>query len=366
MLGGVDTGTVVSNINEPAAGELTLTGDVDRTPDSFVAQTDAATTYGTFSIDDAGAWTYTLDANNAAVMALTPTSAPLSDVIAVTTADGLSTNVTITVEGPAANVPATFAGDTTGSVDSDATMAITGTVMVTDPDMGEDTLVAQTNAALTYGSFTIGADGMWSYLVDGTNADVQALTTGNTLTDEASFTSADGTAGTVTITINGVAAAGPNQFAVIMDTDATDTGELRYALGGDGPLAAGRVEAKVKRLDDNLGDADAFITLFNSSTNNAGAILDLRVRDSSFGVRDSSDGNTAAGTLPLTLDAFMDVVITWEYPGGNTAVAPNVTVEVDGTSIGYLLLTILQFILIQQEQLKFSLMILSLTHLVIH
>jgi len=94
------------------------------------------------------------------------------------------------------------------------------------------------------------------------------------------------------------------------------------------------VEAKVKRLDDNLGDADAFITLFNSNTNNAGAILDLRVRDSSFGVRDSSAGNTAAGTLPLTLDAFMDVVITWDYVGGNTAVAPNVTVEVDGTSIG--------------------------------
>ena len=33
----------------------------------------------------------------------------------------------------------------------------------------------------------------------------------------------------------------------------TDTGELRYALGADGPLAAGRLEVAVKRLDDTLG-----------------------------------------------------------------------------------------------------------------
>ncbi len=122
-----------------------------------------------------------------------------------------------------------------------------------------------------------------------------------------------------------------NQLAEIIDTDPGDTGELRYALGADGPLAAGRLEVAVKRLDDTLGDGDAFITLFNSDTNNAGAILDFRIRDDSFGVRNPSTIDTS--TLPHTLDAFMDVLVTWEYPGGDTTVAPEVTISVDGVSL---------------------------------
>ena len=337
VIGGVDTGSVASNSPAAVTESLSIT-DADSTPDTFVAQTDAASTYGTFSIDEVGAWSYTVDTNNAAVLALTSTSTPLSDVISVSTADGLTANVTITINGPPANTPATFAGDIASSIDAGDTATLMGTVSVTDPDAGQDVLVAQTSGALTYGSFAIGTDGAWSYILDNANADVAALEVGSTLTEVAAFTSADATAGSVTITINGIVATGTNKFAQIIDTmgsaNGNDTGELRYALGGDGPLAAGRVEAKIRRLDDTLGDGDAFLTLFNSSTNNAGAILDLRIRDSSFGVRDSAAGDTAAGGLPLTLDAFMDVVVTWEYPGGDTAVAPQVTVEVDGTSIG--------------------------------
>jgi len=69
-------------------------------------------------------------------------------------------------------------------------------------------------------------------------------------------------------------------------------------------------------------------TLFNSATNNAGAILDLRIRDSSFGVRSPGDVDTGAATV--LLDQFMNIVITWEYPGGDLEVNPLVTVEVDG------------------------------------
>ena len=124
---------------------------------------------------------------------------------------------------------------------------------------------------------------------------------------------------------------GENKVAVIIDTLATDTGELRYALDADGPLAAGRLELKIKRLDDTLGNGDAFITLFNSATNNDGAILDLRIRDDNFEVRSPVGIDTS--TLPHTLDAFMDVRITWEYPGGSTAVLPEVTISVDGVSL---------------------------------
>ena len=131
------------------------------------------------------------------------------------------------------------------------------------------------------------------------------------------------------------AAAGPgspgNKLAEIIDTDPGDTGELRYALDGAGPLAAGRLEVAVKRLDDDLGNGDAFITLFNADTNNNGAILDFRIRDDSFGVR--SPGTIDTSSLPLTLDTFMDVLITWEYPGGDTTLLPEVTISVDGVAL---------------------------------
>ncbi|MEO0617072.1 MAG: hypothetical protein AAFY69_13155, partial [Pseudomonadota bacterium] len=122
-----------------------------------------------------------------------------------------------------------------------------------------------------------------------------------------------------------------NKIAEIVDTDAGDTGELRYALDSDGPLAAGRLNVAVKRLDDMLGDGDAFITLFNANTNNAGAILDFRIRDDSFAVRNPSATDTSS--LPHQLDTFMNVEVTWEYPGGDTTMAPTVNLSVDGVSL---------------------------------
>ena len=169
-------------------------------------------------------------------------------------------------------------------------------------------------------------------MLDTTNNIIAALVSGERETDTITIESVDGTTAELVITITGVGgnAGGANKVAVIIDTDATDTGELRYALGNNGPLAQGRITASVKRLDDELGDGDAFITLFNSATNNDGAILDLRIKDDSFEVRSPAGIDTSAATVEL--DEFMDIVITWEYPNGNLEVTPLVTVEVDGVS----------------------------------
>ena len=221
-----------------------------------------------------------------------------------------------------------------GAINSDSTEVLMDMVTVIDPDPGEDMIIEQTNTATTYGTFSILPSGTWEYTLDTANPDIAAMVQGDRLTDTIQIASVDGTTAELVITINGVGGApsgGNTNVAVIVDTDASDTGELRYALGGDGPLAAGRVELKIKRLDDSLGDGDAFITLFNSATNNDGAILDFRIRDDSFGVRSPSTIDTSP--LPHTLDEFMDVRITWEYPGGSTSVNPLVTISVDGVSI---------------------------------
>ncbi len=232
----------------------------------------------------------------------------------------------------AANTPAAFF-NLVGAINSDSTETLMDMVTIIDPDPGEDLLVEQTGTMTQYGTFSILPSGTWEYTLDTTDPTVAALVQGDRISDTITIESVDGTTAELVITINGVGGtpSGDNKVAVIIDTDPGDTGELRYALDSDGPLAAGRVELKLKRLDDSLGNGDAFITLFNSDTNNAGAILDLRIRDDSFGVRNPSSVDTSA--LPLTLDEFMDVRITWEYPGGDTAQFPSVTVSVDGVSI---------------------------------
>ncbi len=231
------------------------------------------------------------------------------------------------------NTPAAFF-DLVGAINSDSAELLTGSVTVLDPDPGEDMLVAQMPTATEYGTFSIAASGDWDYLLDTANPVIAAMVQGDRVTDTIQITSVDGTTADLVITINGVggdAPGGDTNVAVIVDTDPGDTGELRYALDADGPLAAGRVELKIKRLDDDLGDGDAFITLYNENTNNDGAILDLRIRDDSFEVRSPAGIDTS--TLPHTLDAFMDVRITWEYPGGSTSVNPEVAISVDGVSL---------------------------------
>jgi VCBS repeat-containing protein len=231
-----------------------------------------------------------------------------------------------------ASTPAAFF-NLVGAVNSDSAEAITGAITVIDPDQGEAALVEESNVSTTFGSISILASGEWEYTLDTADPAIAALVQGDRVTDTITVTSVDGSTADLVITINGVGGeinAGTTQVAVIVDTDAGDTGELRYKLSGD-PLAAGRVELKIKRLDDDLGNGDAFITLFNSATNNDGAILDFRIKDDSFAVRSPSSIDTSS--LPHKLDEFMDVRITWEYPDGSTSVVPLVTIAVDGVSL---------------------------------
>ena len=233
-------------------------------------------------------------------------------------------------DGEAEPTPAVFF-NLNGAITSDAIEPATGTVSVLDPDDGE-AFVAPASTVSTYGMFTIMEDGSWTYTLDTANPTIAALVSGERVSDTITISSVDGTTAEVSITISGVGGetGGANQVAVIRDTSDSDTGELRYALGDNGPLAAGRVTASVMRKDDDFGDGDAFITLFNSATNNDGAIVDLRIKDDGFSLRSPGDVDTSSATVRL--DEFMDVVITWEYPQGNLDVNPLVTVEVDGVS----------------------------------
>ena len=181
----------------------------------------------------AGVWTYTLDNANSAVQALNAGDT-LTDSFTVTTVDGTSQVVTITITG--SNDSAIITGTTTGAVieaggvanATPGTPTATGTLTDTDVDNAPNafTAVDQRRARSGYGTFTMTAAGVWTYTLDNANSAVQALNVGSvTLTDSFTVTTVDGTAQVVTITITG-----SNDAAIITGTTTgavTEAGVVR-------------------------------------------------------------------------------------------------------------------------------------------
>ncbi|MEH2612198.1 VCBS domain-containing protein [Bradyrhizobium sp. AZCC 1693] len=260
VISGTTTGAVIEASGAapgmPAAtGTLTDT-DVDNTPNTFTAvssPTASAGGYGTFTITAAGAWTYTLNNANSTVQALN-VGDTLTDTFTVTTIDGTAQVVTITITG--ANDAAVISGTTTGSVietgATPGTPTATGTLTDSDVDNTPNTFTAVSSPAASaggYGTFTMTAAGVWTYMLDDTNSVVQALDVGDTLTDTFTVTAVDGTAQQVTITIHGASDADPNDFdylatgtVVISDLPfvyGTPRGDSIAGGGNDGQIIYG-------------------------------------------------------------------------------------------------------------------------------
>ena len=89
-------------------------------------------------------------------------------------------------------------------------LTTSGTLGIVDPDAGEAAFLPRASAAGTYGSFTLAADGSWTYAAANNNPAIQALAAGQTVTDTLSVTSVDGSTSTITITL-----VGTNDGAVI-------------------------------------------------------------------------------------------------------------------------------------------------------
>jgi VCBS repeat-containing protein len=206
---GVANGT----LNTPtAAGTLTAT-DPDDPANTFAAVgTATASTggFGTFTMTAGGAWTYTLNNADVTVEALN-NGQTLADSFTVITVDGTPQTINITING--SNDNAIVAGAISGAVTEAGGVAngtlntptATGVLTATDVDNPANSFNAQASTVSTggYGSFTMSAGGTWLYTLDNANATVQALNNGQTLADSFVVTTVDGTAQTVSITING-------------------------------------------------------------------------------------------------------------------------------------------------------------------
>ena len=252
-----------------ATGTLTDT-DVDDPANTFTAINSPTTSdkgYGTYTMTAAGVWTYTLNNSNPAVQALN-VGGTLTDTFTVTSVDGTTQVVTITIIG--SNDAAIISGTHTGSVTeaggtAPGTPVATGTLTDTDVDNAADTFIAISSATTSdkgYGTFTMTAAGVWTYTLDNANSAVQALNADDTLTDTFTVTAVDGTTQVVTITING-----SNDAAVI---SGTTTGTVIEA-GGVSNAMPGTPTATGTLVDTDADNpANSFTAVSVSSTERQG------------------------------------------------------------------------------------------------
>ena len=191
---------LLSRNNISTSGTLTIT-DPDVGESTFQAGTITGT-YGDLTIDTAGNWSYVADNTQAAIQQLDDGES-MTDTITVTSFDGTTHNVVITING--AEDGSVIGGTTTGSVTEDGTLTSSGTLTITDTDTSDPTDfvdVATTASDNGYGTFAMTGN-TWTFTLDNNHADVQALDTGESLTDTFTFTAPDGTTQQVTVTING-------------------------------------------------------------------------------------------------------------------------------------------------------------------
>ncbi|TXI01382.1 MAG: hypothetical protein E6Q76_17250, partial [Rhizobium sp.] len=349
--------TEAGGVNNGTAGVPTVHGalsatDVD-SDNSFTAQSNVATHYGSFTIGTDGQWDYTLDNSNATVQALnsTGTNTTLHDLITVTTADGTQQQIDITING--ANDAAVISGDVAKSV-TEAGGANNGTAGVptvhgalsaTDVD-SDHSFTAQSNVATHYGFFTIGTDGQWDYTLDNTNATVQALnSTGSntTLHDLITVTTADGTQQQIDITINGT-----NDAAVISGDVAksvTEAGGLNNGTAGV-PTVHGVLSATDVDSSNSFTAQSNVATHYGSFTigtdghwdytldNTNATVQALNSTGTNTTLHDLITVTTADGTqqqIDITINGANDAPVLADIGGAVTYTENAVPVVVDGS-----------------------------------
>ncbi|MBI3479924.1 MAG: hypothetical protein HY016_06155 [Nitrosomonadales bacterium] len=180
-----------TNVPVKITGKLTIS-DVDDN-ETFMPQNNIEGANGIFSIDASGAWTYLANSDFDSLNV----GQSVGDSFIVSSSDGTTTTVKVTINGT--NDPAILGAADVVLTETNAALSTRGKLTIKDPDSPE-TFVAQSNIAGTNGIFNIDTTGKWSYVA---NSALDELNAGRSAMDIFTVSSADGTATTVKITING-------------------------------------------------------------------------------------------------------------------------------------------------------------------
>ncbi len=258
--------------------------------------------YGSLAVNQAGVWTYALANGQANVQALAQGDIVYDTFqVQVTDEHGATDTETVTIEVTGTNDAASMLGDTASTLTEDDTTAAIGTLTVTDPDHDESHTQIVTNGAglAGLGTYSVDANGHWSYIVD--NTLVQYLNADQFATDSFVVNSLDGTAlETVTITITGED--DPPTFS--RADYATGSGPLPIAiadLNGDNNLDLVIANGNSFSTDSILlGNGDG--TFQGQTTVFVGESHDVLIADlNGDGKSDLINANSNSGTISVSL-----------------------------------------------------------------
>ncbi len=284
--------TLVESDSVLSTGGVLTATDVDNTNNQFIDQTDTLGTYGRFSIDVNGNWTFTAnDALNSLADGVVAV-----DTFNVKSIDGTASTVTVRIQGT--NDAPVIGGTVSAGVQEGVTDTATGTVTALDADstvtrsLRGGTLVGDVYTATgTYGTLTFNiATGIWAYVLIAGNSN--ALAAGDTDTDTFIIDVSDGLTSLeqpVTITVTG------NQGLrgdSALDDILVATSDDEWMFGNTIPTGGGI-----------SSDNDSQDTFRWETANLAGTdtIKDFDVRDFT-----TSDPNIKHDVVDLTAVAFKD------------------------------------------------------------
>ncbi|MFM9938440.1 MAG: VCBS domain-containing protein [Hyphomicrobiaceae bacterium] len=269
-----------------ATGQLTIT-DVD-SPEEFAPQIDVAGTYGTFSIDSAGAWTFVA---NTAFDEL-PAGTNLSEVFNVFAVDGTPTTVTITITGtndaPVVTAFEVSATEGAGIVSVDALAG------VTDADAGAELTVVGVEALPA--GVTLSGN---VFSLDPSHSAFDGLAVGQTMTLAVAYGVSDGIVNVpnvVTFTITGT-----NDAPTAVAVAGGHVAENAPAGTLVATLSASDADGEEATFTLSGANTELFEVIGNEIRVASGAILDFETMSSYDLIVTATDPHGAAIAQPITL-----------------------------------------------------------------
>ena len=291
--------SVTEDTQITTSGTLPTPSDTDvHDTVSFLTQSGAPGTYGTFTLSADGSYTYALNNNLPAVQAL-GVGETLTDTFAYTVSDGhggtASNTLTVTING-ANDAPTAAAAGAFVTEDTQATAS--GTLpLPQDPDLHDTvTFIPKTNETGTYGGLNLNADGSYSYALNNASPLVQGLGAGETVTDTFTYTVSDGHGGTASNTLT-VTISGTNDVPAVAAAAASVTEDTQISASGTLP----------QPQDPDLRDTVSFIPKTNETGTygslnlNADGSYTYTLDNTSPYVRELGAGETATDTFTYTV-----------------------------------------------------------------
>ena len=328
VIGGVASGATVEDTTLVAGGTLTVT-DPDAGEAAFNPLINVAGAHGTFNIDAAGVWTYALNNADPAVQALGAGQSLPNETFTITSIDGTSQLVTVTITG---TNDAPVAESASFSVAEDAPLA-SGTVVATDVDA---------NAVLSFSLNAPPPPGLafnpnGSYTFDASNAAYQSLAAGQqqvltipyTVTDNQGATSVANLVITVIGTDDAAVIGGVATGSVTEDGVPVASGTLTVS-DVDSPTGFVAASAAGTYGDFSIDATGGWTYTLRNADANVQALTSAQQPAESFTVT-AADGTTS--TVTVTVNGANEAPVAIVTPASGNEDAPGIPVLLGGNDV---------------------------------